>query len=521
MSKTIRCPECSAALEVPDELPAGKRLQCPDCEATFGPPNEADMRAGMQTAPAAKAAATAPPRPRPRHHDDDDDAPARRRKTGSVGLLLAVALILFLGLGAATASLLTFLHSKQQEREAQVALQDLAAQKAAGGGMQGGAPVGMGGGMAGAPPNGMAGGGVQGGVPNGGMAGGPPNAIQGGVPAGGGPGGPVAMPPPPMPLKVGEVAPEIEGEDIDGKPMKLSDFRGKGVVLDFWGDWCPHCKGVYPYQNNLVRRMKDESFVLLGVNNDETRELAKEVVKNHKISWRSWYDGRGQMVKGVWSSGPICTNYHVDAVPTTFVIDKKGVIRQVHIGVTPEAILDHEVDEALAAGEKRAPNAPPRWEPGSTAFAQLGDEVEVGAYRLRPPAGFSLQRQPAGPGGGMYLWKGPPRPDGTAPELEVVLSPAQPDDKKLEDVLEKRVASIPSPRVGWGCGPAERGEVKGLTFLRARWNLLESPQKWKASGVVYVANDGDTLIRMSSRDSTLLFGNGLDAAPLTFHKARK
>ena len=76
--------------------------------------------------------------------------------------------------------------------------------------------------------------------------------------------GPVAQPPvAPVQqqrrLQVGETAPEIEGNDLDGKAMKLSDFRGKVVVLDFWGDWCPFCKAAYTYQRQLVRRMEGRS----------------------------------------------------------------------------------------------------------------------------------------------------------------------------------------------------------------------------------------------------------------------
>ena len=51
---------------------------------------------------------------------------------------------------------------------------------------------------------------------------------------------------------VRETAPEITGDDLNGRPMKLSDFRGKVVVLDFWGDWCGPCRAMYPHERSLV-----------------------------------------------------------------------------------------------------------------------------------------------------------------------------------------------------------------------------------------------------------------------------
>src|SRR5438105_9037394 len=64
----------------------------------------------------------------------------------------------------------------------------------------------------------------------------------------------------------GEPAPEIKGEDMDGKPLKLSDYRGKVVLLDFWGFWCAYCLRYIPHEKDLVRQYEGRPFVLLGVN---------------------------------------------------------------------------------------------------------------------------------------------------------------------------------------------------------------------------------------------------------------
>jgi peroxiredoxin len=409
-------------------------------------------------------------------------------------LVAAIVVILLLSLGVSAAVLLAYRVQVQEEHEAvavAVAAQNQQPGPNVGMAPMGGGPGAMG--MAGGGPGGM------------GMAGGP-----GGPPVGGaGPGVQVPM------LKKGDAAPEIEGEDLDGKPMKLSEFRGKVVVLDFWGDWCPHCRPAYTYQNHLVKRMEGEPFVLLGVNCDATKDQAKLVVKNHKLTWRSWYDGDAQMI------GPIYTKYGIKGIPTTFIIDKKGVIQQRFDGQTNEFMLDPAVDQVMALDEKRAAGAPPLWLPGSTAFSQLGDEVAIGAYRIRPPAGYTLEKLTPEPGLETYRWKGPKRVDGSVPVFEVALGPAPQADKKLEDVLEKELEGVAAKRLGWSCLPAERGEVKGLIFTRTRWSLMESPVKAKGFGYVYAAVDGDKLVRMSCRDNMPTFGGAHDAAPLTLRKAAK
>src|SRR5439155_5830558 len=124
----------------------------------------------------------------------------------------------------------------------------------------------------------------------------------------------------------------------------------------------------------------------------------------------------------------------------------------------------------LALDEKRPAGAPPVWRPGSTAFSQLGDEVAVGGYLIRPPANYTREKAEPQAGTETYRWKGPKRPDGTAPVFEVALGPAPPADQKLEDVLEKELEGITTKRLGWTCSAPERGEIKGLIFTRTHWN---------------------------------------------------
>ncbi len=141
-------------------------------------------------------------------------------------------------------------------------------------------------------------------------------------------------------LIVGKPAPEIEGKDVDGKPMKLSDYRGKVVVLSFWATWCGPCMMLVPQERELVRRMVGKPFVLLGVNGDEDKDRLMYQIKEHQINWRSFYAG------GPY--GPICRDWNVEGWPTVYVIDRNGIIR--YKGARDEKKLDRAVEELLKSG---------------------------------------------------------------------------------------------------------------------------------------------------------------------------
>ena len=143
-------------------------------------------------------------------------------------------------------------------------------------------------------------------------------------------------------LAPGRTVPEIEGEDIDGKPMKLSDFRGKVTVISFWATWCGPCMGMVPGEKALVERMKGRPFVLIGVNGDDDRAKAKAVSAKEGIHWRSFWDGRGP--------DGIPVKWGVSGWPTVYLIDAKGVIHDGSLGLRGAA-LDKAVEDLVAETE--------------------------------------------------------------------------------------------------------------------------------------------------------------------------
>jgi thiol-disulfide isomerase/thioredoxin len=145
-------------------------------------------------------------------------------------------------------------------------------------------------------------------------------------------------------LAVGKTAPEIEGEDIDGKPMKLSDYRGKVVVLSFWASWCGPCMGLVPDERALVDRLNGKPFVLLGINGDTDRAKAKEVVEKERITWRSWWNGG--------RTGTITDPWNIESWPTLYILDANGVIRYKHVRLELSRLVDTLLKEMDAKGGK-------------------------------------------------------------------------------------------------------------------------------------------------------------------------
>jgi thiol-disulfide isomerase/thioredoxin len=144
-------------------------------------------------------------------------------------------------------------------------------------------------------------------------------------------------------LSLGRAAPEIEGESIDGKQLKLSDSHGKITVLSFWATWCGPCMQMVPMERALTERMKGRPFALIGVNGDGILPDALRAVAREKITWSSFWNGKGG------SDGPISSAWNVSGWPTVYLLDANGIIRFKFEGYgdVTSAILNGSVDELM------------------------------------------------------------------------------------------------------------------------------------------------------------------------------
>jgi len=119
-------------------------------------------------------------------------------------------------------------------------------------------------------------------------------------------------------LSVGQPVPEAISEDFNGKKVKLSDLKGKVIMIDFWATWCGPCRAMLPHEKRLVEKLKDKPFVLVGVSADEEKETAKDFLARNKLPWNQWWSGN--------ESGMV-DDWNVKSFPSIYVIDAKGVIR--------------------------------------------------------------------------------------------------------------------------------------------------------------------------------------------------
>ncbi len=123
-----------------------------------------------------------------------------------------------------------------------------------------------------------------------------------------------------------QVSSACELKTLDGKPtVDLKELRGKVVYVDFWASWCPPCVKSFPFLNQLEHEMKEQGLHVIGVNLDEKAKDAEEFLAKHPAHFSIVADPSKACAKVL----------EVMAMPTSYIIDKKGNIRHVHQGFRP------------------------------------------------------------------------------------------------------------------------------------------------------------------------------------------
>ena len=111
-------------------------------------------------------------------------------------------------------------------------------------------------------------------------------------------------------------APDFNATDIAGHPVKLSDFRGKIVLLDFWATWCPPCRVEVPNLIDIFRTFPSRNFVILSVSLDRDYDSARQFVGEKGMNWLHIMDRD--------AAGRIADLYRVQYIPSTFLLDRSG-----------------------------------------------------------------------------------------------------------------------------------------------------------------------------------------------------
>ena len=140
-------------------------------------------------------------------------------------------------------------------------------------------------------------------------------------------------------------APDFTLKDADGKTVKLSDYRGKVVLLNFWATWCGPCKIEIPWFMEFEQTYKDRGFAVLGVSMDEDGwETVKPYIADKKVNYRVLL---GDEVVGNLYGG-------IESLPTTFLIDKDGRVASVHIGLVSKRDYSTEIDHLIEPAKSAA-----------------------------------------------------------------------------------------------------------------------------------------------------------------------
>jgi peroxiredoxin len=150
-------------------------------------------------------------------------------------------------------------------------------------------------------------------------------------------------------LRVGDLAPELEGEsadghvvltDLHGAPIRLADLRGKAVWINFWASWCPPCQFETPTVRSIDKRFRDRGLVIIAIQVQQTVEAGLDYADRYDLEYTIGAD----------VTGAIFHAYKVFALPTQFFIDPNGLVRQIINGPLDETRAAQLVESLLPSG---------------------------------------------------------------------------------------------------------------------------------------------------------------------------
>ena len=138
-------------------------------------------------------------------------------------------------------------------------------------------------------------------------------------------------------MNTGKTASELSLPDRDGNVLKLSDLKGKVVLIDFWASWCGPCRKNNPHLVKLYQKYHEKGLEIYGVSLDNDHRSWQAAVQQDQINWIQVIDDKG------WEASSALA-YGVDMIPSSFLIDRDGVIRKINAEGWP---LESEIKSLL------------------------------------------------------------------------------------------------------------------------------------------------------------------------------
>ncbi len=271
--------------------------------------------------------------------------------------------------------------------------------------------------------------------------------------------------PPIVPVvpRIGEPFPDFSGKDLDGREVRLSDYKGKVLLIDFWATWCGPCLHELPNVLAVHKAHHDAGFDVVGISLDHDRRALEHFLKDEKtaLPWRTIFDGGG------WGA-ELAQRFGIQSIPSTFLLDREG--RLVATGLRGP-MLGSRVARMLD------PNAPPPLEELLPKFAIADD---AGAAALSGP--IEASRALASPQeAALAISKALDSEDVRPARTEFLLAMLPPDDAEVdrEDVAYADLRALALYRAG---RPAEAAALQERV-LSAIEKIIEAefPERYRES----------------------------------------
>jgi len=132
--------------------------------------------------------------------------------------------------------------------------------------------------------------------------------------------------------QVGMPAPDFQFQNPDGQHTSLSDLQGKPVLINFWATWCGPCRFEMPYLQQVYEEWSDKGLVVLAINIGESSAQVEAFMQSHDLSLPVLLDAKQAVAQ----------KYNIWSIPTTFFIDKDGIIQEKIVGAFPSKIAIEE-----------------------------------------------------------------------------------------------------------------------------------------------------------------------------------
>ena len=129
----------------------------------------------------------------------------------------------------------------------------------------------------------------------------------------------------------------IKFSAVDGRAVDIEKLRGKVILVDFWATWCGPCVREVPHVKTVYQKLHPKGFEIVGISFDEKKSALQAFVLKEKMAWPQYFDGKG------WDNR-MGARFGIESIPTMWLVDKKGVLRDIDAGEN----LESKVQKLLA-----------------------------------------------------------------------------------------------------------------------------------------------------------------------------